>query len=85
MILKIYLLLHQENYLSYNIIIRFLTMYDGVHVLLKDRSEIGNYFVQAIPYTKNDPNHMYGEYSPAHLHHNWRFSDIYEKASKIAK
>lgn len=33
-------------------------MYDGVHVLLKDRSEIGKYFVQAIPYTKNNPDHL---------------------------
>ena len=57
-------------------------MYDGVHVLLKDRSEIGKYFVQDVPYSKVDPNHMPGEYSPAHLHHNWRFSDIYQRASK---
>ena len=33
-------------------------MYDGVHVLLKDRSEVGNYFVQEVPYAKKDPNHL---------------------------
>lgn len=58
---------------------KFLNSYDGVHILLKDRTEIGNFLV---PDRKNsrthNPNHVYDDYSPAHLHHNWRFNNIYE-------
>ena len=60
-------------------------MYDGVHVLLKDRSEIGNQFISSVYGSKVDPDHLYGEYSPAHLHHNWRYNNIYEKATKASK
>jgi hypothetical protein len=28
---------------------------------------------------------LYSDYSPAHLHHNWRFSNIYEEAEKYEK
>lgn len=55
-------------------------MYDGVNVLLKDRSEVGKYFIPALPHTKIDPDHLYSESTPSHVHHNWRFSDIYSKA-----
>ena len=51
-------------------------MYDVVNVLLKDRSEVGKAFVQSIPYTKVDPDYLYSESSPAHYHHNWRYSNI---------
>jgi pimeloyl-ACP methyl ester carboxylesterase len=62
--------------------VKFLSHYDGVHVLLKDRSEIGNYFVPDIPNSRRDSDHIHRDYSPAHLHHNWRFSSIYEEAAK---
>jgi pimeloyl-ACP methyl ester carboxylesterase len=65
--------------------VRFLSRYDGVHVLLKDRSEIGNYFIPDIPNSRRDPDHIHRDYSPAHLHHNWRFSTIYEDADRIEK
>jgi len=64
---------------------RFLSRYDGVHTLLKDRSEIGNYFIPDIPNSRRDPDHIHRDYSPAHLHHNWRFSTIYEDAERIEK
>ena len=55
---------------------------DGVHTLLHDRSEIGNYFIPDRINSRKNPDHVYGDYSPAHLHHNWRFSNIYEEAKK---
>lgn len=60
-------------------------MYDGVHVLLKDRSEIGNYFIPDITNSRinADGKHVYGDYSPAHYHHNWRYNNIYERAEKL--
>lgn len=54
-------------------------MYDGVQVLLKDRSEIGNYFIPDRKNSRDDPSHVYSDYSPSHYHHNWRFNNIYKK------
>lgn len=54
-------------------------MYDGVHLLLKDRSEVGKYFIPDRPHSRNKSDWEYADYSPAHLHHNWRFSDVYDK------
>jgi len=65
--------------------VKFLTHYDGVHILLKNRSEIGNYFIPDIPNSRRDPDHIHRDYSPAHLHHNWRFSNIYEEAERLEK
>ena len=72
----------QSKLLRYRSFNRFIRMYDGVHVLLKDRSEVGKFFIPAVPYSKVDPDHLYGESSPAHSHHNWRYSNIQEKASR---
>jgi hypothetical protein len=60
-------------------------MYDGVHVLLKDRSEIGKFFVPDVRNSRKDGDWVYSDYAPAHLHHNWRFSNIYEEAEKYQK
>ncbi|CAD8132386.1 unnamed protein product [Paramecium pentaurelia] len=57
---------------------KFLSMYDGVHLLLKDRTEVGKEFVPSIIYSKKDPNHIYSDYSPAHYYHNWRFNNVYK-------
>jgi len=57
-----------------------LKLWDGVHVLLKDRSEIGNFFIQDRKGSRNDGNHIYSDYSPSHYHHNWRFNNIYQEA-----
>lgn len=55
-------------------LLKFLTLYDGVHVLLKDRSEIGGRgFVPDRLHSRTDTDWIYSEYSPAHVHHNWRF------------
>ena len=60
---------------------RFLRFSDGVHVLLADRTEVGWYGVperesrsMAVP--------GLGEYTPEHVHHNYRFSDAYLKSKE---
>lgn len=65
--------------MGYGIATRFLACYDGVHVLLFNRSEVGNYYIPDRVNSRNDPNYYYQDYSPAHLHHNWRFTDVYKK------
>lgn len=62
---------------------QFLRMYDGVHTLLQDRSEIGNFFIPDRINSRSKSDHVYSDYSPAHLHHNWRFSGVYDK-KKVA-
>eukprot|EP01016_Furgasonia_blochmanni_P005459 TRINITY_DN1211_c0_g1_i1.p1 TRINITY_DN1211_c0_g1~~TRINITY_DN1211_c0_g1_i1.p1 ORF type:complete len:458 (+),score=105.78 TRINITY_DN1211_c0_g1_i1:158-1531(+) len=64
-------------------LLRFLRLYDGVHTLLADRSEVGNYFIPDRINSRSQAGHVYSDYSPAHLHHNWRFSHIYEDAKKF--
>jgi len=59
-------------------LLQFLTNYDGVHVLLQNRSEVGKAFIPDRVNSRNKSDHVYSDYSPAHLHHNWRFSKIYE-------
>ena len=55
---------------------RWLRSQDGVHVLLADRTEVGNYFVQdrgLCPQAGSG-----GEYVPEHVHHNYKHTDAYE-------
>eukprot|EP01015_Nassula_variabilis_P006399 TRINITY_DN1487_c0_g1_i5.p1 TRINITY_DN1487_c0_g1~~TRINITY_DN1487_c0_g1_i5.p1 ORF type:complete len:126 (-),score=33.93 TRINITY_DN1487_c0_g1_i5:139-516(-) len=66
-------------------LLRFLRMHDGVHVLLMDRSEIGNHFVPDRGNTRDKAGWVYSDYAPAHLHHNWRFSNIYEESEEFAR
>mmetsp|Transcript_6208 Transcript_6208/g.861 ORF Transcript_6208/g.861 Transcript_6208/m.861 type:complete len:137 (-) Transcript_6208:140-550(-) len=64
-------------------LLRFIQHWDGVNVLLKDRSEIGKFFIPGIKNSRNnDSEHVYSDYTPTHLHHNWRYSNIYEEAEK---
>ena len=49
-------------------------MYDGVHVLLHDRSEVGKFFIPDRINSRSDPKHVYGDYSPPHYPHNWRYA-----------
>ena len=72
-----------SNFMCRILIFRFLKLYDGVHTLLHDRTEIGKAFIPDRPGYRINPNHVYGDYSPVHLHHNWRFNDIYEEAKKF--
>lgn len=66
-----------QSYVVASKLTKFLQLYDGVHVLLKDRTEIGNVYVPDIIYSKKDPNHVYSDYTPSHLYHNWRFRNVY--------
>mmetsp|Transcript_3780 Transcript_3780/g.3228 ORF Transcript_3780/g.3228 Transcript_3780/m.3228 type:complete len:123 (-) Transcript_3780:409-777(-) len=61
----------------------FLNHHDGVHTLLMNRAEIGNYFIPDRYGSRNDSNVMMGDYSPPHVHHNWRYTDIYEESRRI--
>lgn len=75
----LYLLVDLQSIYIYNYYFyRFLSLYDGVHVLLKDRTEVGKEFIPSIIYSKKDPNHIYSDYSPAHYYHNWRFNNVYK-------
>ena len=60
-------------------------MYDGVHVLLNDRTEIGKHFIPDRGNTRNASGWVYSDYTPAHLHHNWRYSQIYEQSDELEK
>lgn len=52
----------------------FLANYDGVHTLLKNRSEIYNRTtIPSIAHERKE--RMTGEYAPPHFHHNWRFEE----------
>lgn len=56
-------------------ITRWLKNYDGVHPLLADRSEVGWY---GLP--ERESRHSTGvpyacEYTPEHVHHNWKFDN----------
>lgn len=65
---------------------KFLTSYDGVHVLLKDRTEVGKFFISDRKFSRtHDPKWIYGDYTPTHLHHNWRFNNIYEQHAEMDK
>ena len=68
--------------MNINLFIRFLRLYDGVHVLLADRSEVGNYYIPDTPQSRKNPSHVYSDYAPAHFHHNWRYSNVYEEHKK---
>jgi len=55
---------------------RWLRNQDGVHVLLADRTEVGN---RVIPDRGLCPNAgTGGEYVPEHVHHNYKYTDAYE-------
>ena len=60
---------------------RFLRFHDGVHVLLADRTEVGWY---GVPERESRSMTIpgLGEYTPEHLHHNYRFSDAYVKSKE---
>jgi hypothetical protein len=63
---------------------QFLRHYDGVHVLLKNRDEIGKYFLRDTP-NRTASDYYYSEYLPEHLHHNWRYREEKSEAEKIPK
>lgn len=57
---------------------RWLRENDGVHVLLSNRKEVGNYYLQDRGLCPNAGSG--GEYIPEHVHHNYMYSDVYEQS-----
>lgn len=60
-------------------IYRWLRWHDGCNVLLADKSEAGWYVLpeRGIDYNRGTPQ---GEYTPEHVHHNYLYTDEYEKS-----
>ena len=56
---------------------QFLRIYDGVHVLLQSREEVGEYYVPDIPNARNPKDDIPTDHKPAHYYHNWRFNNPY--------
>lgn len=57
---------------------QFLKHYDGVHVLLKNRSEVGEFFVPDIANERLPREDFPTDRTPAHYYHNWRFRNPYK-------
>ena len=57
---------------------RWLRNHDGAHVLLADRTEIGNTFIP--DRGQSEAAGRGGEYMPEHVHHNYRNTDVYEQS-----
>ena len=72
--------LHSDDNEKYHLasrMARWLKTKDGVHVLLAGRSEVG---WKHLPDRGSDPNRAYGETVPEHVHHNYLYTDEYEKS-----
>lgn len=60
----------------------WLTCKDGVHILLADRSEVGWYGVPE-RFSKIGDNISFAtEYTPEHVHHNWKYTNAYKESKK---
>lgn len=57
---------------------QFLRHYDGINVLLKNRAEVGEYYLRDMP-NRNTAGYYYTDYIPQHLHHNWRYQEETKK------
>lgn len=55
----------------------FLRHYDGVHVLLKNREEVGSTFIPDLNLARVERDDFAGDKQPAHYYHNWRFNNPY--------
>lgn len=60
----------------------FLKNYDGVNVLLHDRSEVGRVYIPERYSKIGDHIPFATEYTPEHVHHNWKFTDAYANSKK---
>lgn len=60
---------------------RFLRHQDGVNTLLTDRSEVGNFYIPDRE-TSSVGHPALGEFTPEHVHHNFRHSDAYIKSKQ---
>jgi hypothetical protein len=55
----------------------FLRHYDGVHVLLNNRDEVGKTFIPDLHLNRNPRDQIPDDRTPAHYYHNWRFKNVY--------
>ncbi len=60
---------------------RWLRWKDGANVLLADKSEAGWYWIPDRGFD-TVTNTTHGEYTPEHVHHNYLYTDAYEKSRK---
>jgi hypothetical protein len=60
---------------------RWLRWHDGCNVLLADKSEAGWHFVPDRGFDVQT-NTTHGEYTPEHVHHNYLYTDAYDKSRK---
>jgi len=58
---------------------RWLKDHDGCHVLLADKTETGWYNIADKGFDV-EQNTRTGEYNPEHVHHNYLYTDEYEKS-----
>lgn len=58
---------------------RWLKWHDGANVLLADKSEAGWYNIPDRGFD-TEQNTRHGEYNPEHVHHNYLYSDVYQKS-----
>ena len=55
---------------------------DGVHVLLADRSEVGWYGIPERYCKIGDEINFACEYTPEHVHHNYKYTKAYAESKK---
>lgn len=60
---------------------RWLRFKDGCHVLLENKTEAGTFYIpdRGTDYLTGTTQ---GEYIPEHVHHNYLYTDVYEKELK---
>ena len=58
---------------------RFMRWKDGCNVLLADKAEAGWHYIPDRGFDYNT-NTTHGEYIPEHVHHNYLYTDAYEKS-----
>lgn len=58
--------------------------HDGTNVLLADKSEAGWFYVPDRGFDV-EQNTRHGEYNPEHVHHNYLYTDLYEKSRQARK
>lgn len=68
-----------EVFFLANRMARWLRWHDGADVLLADKSEAGWHYIQE---RGTDMAGTGGEYTPEHVHHNYLYTDSYEKSRK---
>ena len=60
----------------------FLAHYDGVHGLLMNREEVGEFYVPDINAARDPKEDIPTDRTPPHYYHNWRFNNPYGTEKK---